>query len=80
VEVLVDEVFVVELFVDVVLAVEVFVVFVEEVFIEDDFAELVVGLAELDEEERAEVCSVETTEEERALGQIPKSDLQPAPQ
>lgn len=79
VEVLVDEVFVVELFVDVVLAVEVFVVFVEEDFIEENFAELVVGLAELDEE-RAEVCSVETTEEERALGQIPKSDLQPAPQ
>jgi hypothetical protein len=75
----VDEVFVVEPFVDVVLAVEVFVVFVEEDFIEENFAELVVGLAELDEE-RAEVCSVETTEEDRTLGQIPKSDLQPAPQ
>ncbi|CAN9274572.1 unnamed protein product [Alternaria sp. RS040] len=49
---------------------------------EDDRTELVVDLTELEEErmadeERAEVCKVD---EERALGQTPKSDLQPAPQ
>lgn len=49
---------------------------------EDDRTELVVDLAELEEErtadeERADVCKVD---EERPLGQIPKSDLQPAPQ
>ncbi|CAN9341900.1 unnamed protein product [Alternaria alternata] len=55
---------------------------VEDDRTEDDRTELVVNLTELEEErmadeERAEVCKVD---EERALGQTPKSDLQPAPQ
>ncbi|KAH6851654.1 hypothetical protein B0T12DRAFT_484161 [Alternaria alternata] len=54
----------------------------EDARTEDDRTELVVDLTELEEErmadeERAEVCKVD---EERALGQTPKSDLQPAPQ
>ena len=52
---------------------------------EEDRTELVVGLTELEEErtadeERVEVWSVDTIAEERALGQVPKSDLQPVPQ